>query len=125
MSARNCPECGGLVASTIDTCPHCGHYMPVDGGAQQAPVVGDNPHTSLVWCIVAVFLFWPLSLVSFYYYFKSYDCWLKRDQAGAERNGYESIRFAKYSVWAFVISLVLGFSLAASVFGFFSSLWAL
>lgn len=111
MSARTCPECGGMVASTITTCPHCGHFMPADGQPYQNTIVAENPHTSIAWCIISVLLFWPLGVIAFIYYFKSDNCWQRGDQAGAERNGRDSIRFAKYSVWFLIITVLLGISI--------------
>lgn len=65
MTARQCPECGGLVASTIEACPHCGHIM--SNVTCDASSRGENPYNSLGWVILAIFLFWPLGLVSLYY----------------------------------------------------------
>lgn len=38
MAARNCPECGGLVASTINVCPHCGFILN-DGISRKSLIV--------------------------------------------------------------------------------------
>lgn len=108
MSARRCSECGGLVASTINVCPHCGHYMPAEGSTQQRANLGENPYTSLAWCIISLLFFWPLGIVAFIYYFKSDNCWNVGNQAGAEQYGKQSIRFARLTVWLFVITIVLG-----------------
>ena len=118
MSARTCPECGGLVASTINTCPHCGHFMAGDGQPQQSAISVENPHTSIAWCIISVLLFWPLGVIAFIYYFKSDNCWEKGDQAGAERNGRASLRFAKYSVWFLIITILLGISIPFCILSF-------
>lgn len=98
MSARTCPECGGLVASTINVCPHCGHFMPTDSTTQRPIITTENPHNSIAWCIIATILFWPLGIVAFIYYFKSDSCWQAGNQSGAELYGRNSIRFAKLSI---------------------------
>ena len=84
--------------------------MPTDDEPKREPVVVENPHTSIAWSIISVFLFWPLGIISFIYYFKSDQAWSMGNQSVAERNGRDSIRFAKYSVWALVICIVLGVS---------------
>ena len=113
MSARNCPECGGLVASTINVCPHCGYSMSA-GGAKYANATAENPYNSIVWCIISVLLFWPLGVAAIIYYFKSDSCWQVGNQQGAELYGRRSISFAKWSIllffiWPFTISALLAF----------------
>lgn len=115
MSARNCPECGGLVASTIDVCPHCG-YRFVDSStydtAPKSAYRGVNRFNSIGWCIVAMILFWPCGLVSFIYYFKSDQCFNSGDMDGAEYYGSVSLKWAKSTLW-------LMFALFALVVFFF------
>lgn len=117
MTARQCPECGGLVASTIEACPHCGHIM--SNVAQDASSRGENPYNSLGWVILAIFLFWPLGLVSLYYHIKSEDNWDRGKVAIAEMYGKYSRRFAKYSVYAVLVALAIGIFLPFLFLGMF------
>ena len=117
MSARNCPECGGLVASTINVCPHCGHRFE-----ETATTVnrGANPYNSIAWSIVSLFFFWPCGIVSLIYYLKSDSSWCNGDYVGAQTNGATSIRWAKATVWIMVlfiifISLLMFISVALSL----------
>lgn len=110
MSARNCPECNGLVASTINVCPHCGYCFDNtsgDGSTTKYVNRGANPYNSIAWSIVSLILFWPCGIVSLIYYLQSDSRWCNCDIAGAETNGATSIRWAKASVWIAVISFVL------------------
>jgi hypothetical protein len=110
MSARTCPECGGLVASTIHVCPHCGYH--IDGSAYASTAHrGANPYNSIVWSIVALFIFWPCGLVSLIYYLKSDSSWCSGDAVGAQTTGATSIRWAKSTVCIIVISVVFLFLL--------------
>ena len=108
MTARPCPECGGLVASTIDRCPHCGYIFTSATTNQQQRVSTENPHNSLGWVILAIFLFWPLGLVSLYYHLKSDDQWEHGRASLAEMYGASARRFAKYSVYAVLIAIAIG-----------------
>lgn len=105
------------MASTINVCPNCGHFMPTDGAAQQRVNLGENPHISIVWCVLSVLFFWPLGIVAFIYYFKSDNSWHVGNQQAAELYGRNSIRFAKLSVWLFVIAIVLGMCVPFCVLG--------
>lgn len=88
MAARICPSCNGLVASTIEHCPHCGYHIGFGTQEQQAPTfnaasaynpktanIGANPHNSILWIIVPIFLCWPFAIPSLIYYFKSDKAW--------------------------------------------------
>ena len=107
MTARPCPECGGLVASTLNQCPHCGYHI---GIADSSPKMerGENPYNSLAYVILAIILFWPLGLVSLYYHIKSDDKWAVGNRAVAELYGNNARRFAKYSIYAVILFLILG-----------------
>lgn len=117
MTARQCPECGGLVASTIEACPHCGHIM--SNVTCDASSRGENPYNSLGWVILAIFLFWPLGLVALYYHIKSEDNWDRGNQTLAASNGASSRRFAKYSVYAVLVALAIGIFLPFLFLGMF------
>lgn len=118
MTARPCPECGGLVASTISHCPHCGHQLGSD--MQHSTTEGENPHSSLARVVIAIILFWPFGLVSLYYYIKSDDRWDCGNKAGAELYGRYSRRFAKYAIYAVLIAFVIGIFFPFVCFGIFS-----
>lgn len=113
MAARNCPECGGLVASTINVCPHCGFILN-DGISRKSLNRGykeqsPNPYTSLVWSIVSLVLFWPCGVVSLVYYFKSDTSWQSGDQFYAEQYGKNSITWAKVPLWIMLGCIALIF----------------
>lgn len=103
MAARNCPECGGLVASTINVCPHCGFIFndstPSSPSTNTRNGQSPNPYTSLVWSIVALVLFWPAGVVSLVYYFKSDTSWEDGNIFYAEHYGKTSVTWAKVPVW--------------------------
>lgn len=125
MSARNCPECGGLVASTINVCPHCGYrfegavndYKSSDNTPKSAPR-GENPYNSIAWGIISLILFWPCGIVSLIYYLKSDSSWCNGDVAGAQASGATSIRWAKASIWIAVISIVISLLIFFLFFSF-------
>ncbi len=120
MTARPCPECGGLVASTISRCPHCGHLLDSDNSTPKSRSIENNPNTSLARVVLAIILFWPLGLVSLYYYIKSDDRWDYGDDKGAELYGRYSRRFAKYAIYAVLVTLVVGIFFPFVCFGIFS-----
>lgn len=102
MAARICPECGGLVASTISRCPHCGYILEGPFGSAEscnAQNCGVNPYNSIGWSIVSLLLFWPCGIASLIYYFKSDNRWQAGDGATAEQYGRSSVRWAKASLW--------------------------
>lgn len=99
MAARNCPECGGLVASTINVCPHCGFVFNDSEATRASRSQVPNPYTSLVWAIFALVFFWPCGVVSLVYYFKSDTCWQNGDIFYAEHYGKTSTTWAKVPVW--------------------------
>ena len=98
MTARPCPECGGLVASTINQCPHCGYNIGVADGSPRMER-SENPYNSLAYVIIAIILFWPLGLISLYYHVKSDDRWSAGDVKGAELYGGNSRRFANIAIY--------------------------
>lgn len=87
MAARNCPECNGLVASTINVCPHCGYKFiaatPYADSQSKAPQ-RRNPYSSLLYPILAVIFGWPFAIASFIYYFKSEQAWSNGDKDAAK-----------------------------------------
>ena len=77
---------------------------------------GENPYNSLAYVIIAIILFWPLGLVSLYYHIKSDDKWSAGNRASAELYGNNARRFAKYSIYAVILFLVLGLCLPMALF---------
>lgn len=123
MAARTCPECNGLVASTIDVCPHCGYRFNAETRetSKQTQSRGVNPYNSLVWSIVGL-VFVPLfGLISIIFYLMSDGRWNAGDAAEAERYGRWSIQFVKVPllvvlalmVFFFIFILIMGLSNAA------------
>lgn len=118
MAARNCPECGGLVASTINVCPHCGFIFNDSEATRASRSQAPNPYTSLVWSIVALVLFWPAGVVSLVYYFKSDTSWEGGNIFYAEHYGKTSVTWAKVPVWIMLgcfALLFIGLILAVAV----------
>lgn len=120
MAARVCNECGGLVASSLSVCPHCGHILGRTmnegqassntsdyGPAGQQPRGSVNPYNSLGWPIVALILFWPCAIASFIYYFQSNDEWNRGNDQGARLLGESSKKWGKAALWIFIIPFVL------------------
>lgn len=120
MAAKVCQECGGLVASSLSVCPHCGH--PVDGSMNTGQPYGNtsgygnaghrlretvNPYNSIGWPIVALLLFWPCAIASFIYYFQSNDEWNRGNDQGARLLGESSKKWGKAALWIFIIPFVL------------------
>ena len=105
MTARNCPECNGLVASTIDICPHCGYRFGAEPKSAQAR--GVNPYNSLVWSVVGL-IFVPLfGLISIIFYLMSDGRWSTGDAAEAERYGRWSIQFVKIPILVFIAFIAI------------------
>ena len=113
MPARNCPECDGLVSSTINVCPHCGYsFVNVDVIKERNYVnMGTNPYNSLFMSVVTLILFWPCGLVSLIYYFKSDRCWEMGNEEGAKSYGKSSMRWA---LSIFIILILLFFLVVIS-----------
>ena len=103
------------MASTINHCPHCGHFV---GGAESTSTMerGENPYNSLAYVILAIILFWPFGLVSLYYHIKSDDKWAMGNRALAEIYGSNARRFAKYSIYAVLLLLLLGVCIPLALF---------
>lgn len=105
MTARNCPECNGLVASTIDICPHCGYRFGAEPKSTQTR--GINPYNSLVWSVVGL-IFVPLfGLISIIFYLMSDGRWSAGNAAEAERYGRWSIQFVKIPILAFIAFIAI------------------
>ena len=117
MSARTCPECGGLVASTLIHCPHCGFHMGIAEHNTRA-ARGSNPYNSLVYLVIAIIIFWPLGLMSLYYHVKSDDKWSAGDAASAELYGRNARRFAKIAIYIALILLFIYLLLFIAILSF-------
>lgn len=120
MAARVCNECGGLVASSLSVCPHCGHILGRTmnegqtssntsdyGPAGQQPRGSVNPYNSLGWPIVALILFWPCAIASFIYYAKSDEEWGRGNVADAQHYGQLSKKWGKATIWIYIVPLIL------------------
>ena len=119
MTARPCPECGGLVASTLQRCPHCGYQLE-STPTESKRAFESNPYNSLGWIIAAIILFWPLGIISIYYYIKSDDMWQTGNREMALQHGANSQRFAKYALYAACIAFFVGVFCPFAIFGFFA-----
>lgn len=109
MAARNCPECNGLVASTIDICPHCGYRFNADAKDEHnyTKARGLNPYNSLAWSVVGL-IFVPLfGLISIIFYLMSDARWSAGDAAEAERYGHWSVQFVKIPMIAVIVPIVI------------------
>lgn len=118
MTARTCPECGGLVASTINTCPHCGyHYSNFvnNNYTQNTSCQGSNPYTNITPSIIALILFWPLGVVSFIFYFLSFSCWYNGNEDGAKSYGTTSIRCARVGIWIAIAFFIIALLVVAAL----------
>lgn len=110
MVARKCPECEGLVASTINVCPHCGYRFSVEAycvSNQPAINYSENPNVSLAYVVCAFILFWPFAVVSLLYYIKSNSRWRVGDEAGAKYYGSISILWARIALWLNIACLLV------------------
>lgn len=109
MTARNCPECNGLVASTIDTCPHCGYRFYADIGetSKSAQPRGVNPYNSLAWSVVGLLMTPLFGLISIIFYLMSDGRWNAGDAAEAERYGRWSIQFVRVPLLVTLALVVL------------------
>ena len=130
MAARVCSECGGLVASSLTVCPHCGHIIESSQGASSYNASGYgtagsnnsagygaqrpnfqrvNPYTNIIWTVVAFFIFWPFAVVSLIYYFKSDQEWGCGNESGASHFGELSVKWGKASLWMLLVPIVFIF----------------
>lgn len=116
MAARNCPECGGLVASTINVCPHCGYQLEstfnTDTFTNNSPrgaSRGENPYNSIALSIIALIFCWPFGLVSIIYCLKSDSSWCSGDDFYARHYGNTSLLWAKIPLWVLLGIICLGF----------------
>ena len=120
MAARVCSECGGLVASSLSVCPHCGYFIGrSDGGCDepqanhiqssgaQQRFITSNPHNNVVWPILSFFFFWPCAIGSLIYFVKSDQAWNAGNAELARRYGESSGGWGRASLWVVVISRVL------------------
>ena len=119
MAARNCPECGGLVASTINVCPHCGYQLEdtlspenSKNNTPKGAPRGENPYNSIALSIVAFIFCWPFGLVSIIYCIKSDSSWCSGDDFYARHYGKTSILWAKIPLWILLGILCFVFLIA-------------
>ena len=119
MAARNCTECGGLVASTINVCPHCGYQLEDElnhknstNNTPQSRSRGENPYNSIAWSIISLIFCWPFGLVSIIYCLKSDSSWCSGDDFSARHYGKTSILWAKIPLWILLGILCFVFLIA-------------
>lgn len=120
MAARVCSECGGLVASSLSVCPHCGYAIGRSDGVQdeynsnysqannnaRPENYGLNPHNNILWPVIALVFFWPCAIGSLIYYIKSDQAWNVGNDALARSYGDSSRSWGKASLWLVVISII-------------------
>ncbi len=120
MAARVCSECGGLVASSLSVCPHCGYAIGRSDGVQdeynsnysqannyaRPENYGLNPHNNILWPVIALVFFWPCAIGSLIYYIKSDQAWNVGNAALAKSYGDSSRSWGKASLWLVVISII-------------------
>lgn len=133
MAARVCSECGGLVASSISVCPHCGHFVgQPTNNTQQNPGMNTNaqfggaynncampnnhfvpnPHNNILWTILAFFLFWPCAIGALIYYIKSDQAWNNSNAGMAQHYAMLSSKWGKASIWLIVTCIIFLVALA-------------
>ena len=128
MAARVCSECGGLVASSLSVCPHCGYFIGrSDGGCDepqanhiqssgaQQRFITSNPHNNVVWPILSFFFFWPCAIGSLIYFVKSDQAWNAGNAELARSYGQMSNKWGIASILVIAILFVLAVVLFVSV----------
>lgn len=133
MAARVCSECGGLVASSLSVCPHCGFVIGRADGVRDDPhdnytyanqntqsrCFTPNPHNNIMWPILSLFFFWPCAIGSLIYYIKSDQAWNAGNAQLARHYGESSNRWGRASLWIVVISIVLFIVFFCSMFSLY------
>ena len=130
MAARVCSECGGLVASSLSVCPHCGYFIGRSDGGCDEPQANynsyghqgaqprctmPNPHNNILWPIVALVFFWPCAIGSLIYFVKSDQAWNAGNAELARSYGQMSNKWGIASILVIAILFVLAVVLFVSV----------
>lgn len=129
MAARVCSECGGLVASSLSMCPHCGYAIGRSDGVQdeynsnysqannyaRPENYGLNPHNNILWPVIALVFFWPCAIGSLIYYIKSDQAWNVGNAALARSYGESSAKWGHASIWIVIIILIFTIACFACV----------
>lgn len=130
MAARVCSECGGLVASSLSVCPHCGFIIGRSDGVHDEPqanynsygnpgaqprCVMPNPHNNILWPILSLIFFWPCTIGSLIYYVKSDQAWNAANAELARHYGEISAKWGHASIWIVIIILIFTIACFACV----------